>query len=87
MTGLTWERDPYALLTREEVAQHLRCTKQYVTKLTRAGQLYHLRIGKRILIPRVNLEAFIRGEPVPVHDGNWPPTPSLFDQPDTPATV
>ena len=78
MTGY----DPYQLLTRQEVAIHLRCTVNHVTTLTQSRKLYSVRVGKRVLVPRCNLEAFIRGEPVPVDDGKWPPTPSLFD--DTP---
>ena len=71
--------DPYQLLTREEVAAHLRCTKQYVSALTVAGKLHTVRIGKRILVPRADLEAFIRGEPARRTDGHYPPTASLFD--------
>ena len=80
--------DPYALLTRDEVAAHLRCTVAHVTTLTQAGTLYSVRVGKRVLVPRCNLESYIRGEPAPrAGDGNWPPTPSLFDDDDddTPA--
>lgn len=77
-----YQHDPYALYTRAEVAAHLRCTKQYVSTLTRSGQLHCVRIGKHILVPRGDLEAFIRGEPPAVTDGQWPPTPSmLFDTP------
>lgn len=71
--------DPYRLLTRDEVAAHLRCTKQYVSALTNAGKLHAVRIGKRVLVPRSDLEAFIRGDPALVSDGHYPPTPSLFD--------
>ena len=72
-------RDPYELLTREQVAEWLHCSVQHVSTLTTGGKLVGIRIGKRVLIPRANLVAFIRNEPVGVTDGNWPPTPSLFD--------
>lgn len=78
------DRDPYQLLTRAEVAEHLHCSVNHVTTLTQAGTLYSVRVGRRVLVPRCNLEAYIRGEPTPAPgDGNWPPTPSLFDD-DTP---
>jgi excisionase family DNA binding protein len=73
--------DPYQLLTRDEVAAHLRCTKQYVSELSTAGKLHTVRVGKRVLVPRADLEAFIRGEPPRHTDGRWPVTPSLFDTP------
>lgn len=70
--------DPYSLLTRAEVAQHLRCTVTYISELTISGALYSVKVGKKVLIPRAALEAFIRGEPQPNLDGNWPGTPPLF---------
>lgn len=74
------QSDPYGLLTRKETADHLRCTVQYITELTRSGRLHSVRIGKRVLVPRASLEAFIRGEPADEHtDGHWPPTPAMFD--------
>lgn len=75
--------DPYALLTRQEAAERLRCTKQYVSTLTQSGKLHCVRVGNRVLVPRQDLDAFIRGEPARVTDRRYPPTPSLFD--DTPA--
>lgn len=79
MTDRPTQYDPYALLTREEVAKHLRCTTAYVTELTKSGELHSTKVGKRVLVPRAYLEAFIRGERgLRDDDGNWPSTPSLF---------
>ena len=74
------DTDPYALLTRHEVAQHLRCTVAYITELTQTRQLYSLKVGKKVLIPRAALEAYIRGDQQPDVDG-WPGTAPLFDRP------
>lgn len=71
--------DPYRLLTRSEVAEYLHCTVQYVTELTTTNRLAYVRIGKRVLVPRAFLEAFIRGESATDTDRMWPPTPALFD--------
>lgn len=76
--------DPYQLLTRNEVAEHLRCTPEYVTELTRSRKLHSIRVGKRILVPRVALEAYIRGDKFTDTDGQWPPTTALFDLPEQP---
>lgn len=79
---MTTERDPYELLTRPEAAEALRINVSYLTHLTQTGQLHSVRIGRRVLIPRLSLEAFIRGEPSPAQDGNWPGTPSMFNRND-----
>lgn len=70
--------DPYELLTRDDVAGMLRCSLRYVTTLTSSGQLHSIRVGRRVLVPRVVLEAFMRGHPLDTANG-WPPTMSLFD--------
>jgi len=56
--------DPYALLTRKEAADHLRIHLATLTELTVSGALPSVRIGRRVMITRGALEAYIRGEPV-----------------------
>lgn len=70
--------DPYQLLTRPEVAALLRCSLPTVTNLTRSGRLHSTRVGGRCLVPRASLDAYLRGEPKALDDGNWPPTPAMF---------
>jgi hypothetical protein len=71
--------DPYELFTRAQIAERLHCTVGFVTELTTGRRLHSIRVGKRVLIPRASLEAFIRGEAAADTDGNWPPTMPLFD--------
>lgn len=78
--------DPYQLLTRAEAAEHLRCRPEYITELTQSGRLYSIRIGKRVLVPRAALEAYIRDDDFDGGDGCWPPTMAMFDPPETPDT-
>jgi hypothetical protein len=77
--------DPYELLTRHDVAGMLRCSLRYVSVLTNSGQLHCIRVGRRIMVPRVVLEAFIRGESLDGANG-WPPTLPLFDNEGNPTT-
>lgn len=72
-------QDPYRLYTREEAADFLRVNVATVSAITTAGELHAIRLGRRLLIPRVALERFVRGEPGPIDDGQWPPTPSMFN--------
>lgn len=72
--------DPYALYTRDEAAAYLRVNTATMTQLTNDGELYHLRIGRRVLYPRAALEAFIRGEKQDMSAPDlFPPTPSMFN--------
>lgn len=75
--------DPYALYTRDEAAEFLRITKAWLTELTKTGQLYSIKSGRRRLYPRAALTAYVRGERfVDSLEGDdtstWPPTPSVF---------
>ncbi len=47
------------VLTVEEVAHKLRVCTQTVYGLARSGELPSLKIGRRVLIPRANLEHFL----------------------------
>lgn len=69
--------DPYELFTREEAADFLRVHSSTVGKLARSGQLYSVRAGRRMLIPRAALEAWVRGEKFDAGQGGTRP---LIDQ-------
>lgn len=75
--------DPYHLYTRDEAAEFLRITPQWLTELTKTGQIHSIKSGRRRLYPRAALTAYIRGEKFPEGIGGedtstWPPTPSMF---------
>lgn len=84
MTGPELDRhDPYRLYTRDEAADFLRITTAWLTELTKSGQVYSIKSGRRRLFPRAALTAYIRGESfntgVDADDtSTWPPTPSIF---------
>lgn len=74
------------LLTRAEVAERLRCSITTVSRLLSAGELYAVRMQRRVLIPEEALDAWIRGEAVESSDPmkqadatTWPPTASMLD--------
>lgn len=81
---MTTQVDPYTLYTRQEAADLLRINLVYLTQITKSGELHSIRVGRRRLIPRASLEAYIRGEREPRWD--YPDvetdTPSLFKAPD-----
>lgn len=79
--------DPYALYTREEAAQFLRVSLSWLHELIKTGQLHTIKAGRRRLIPRASLTAYIRGEKVDQGleseaSDHWPPTVSLFAEGD-----
>jgi excisionase family DNA binding protein len=49
------------LVTREEAAEALRLSLRTVDKLLAAGQILARRVGRRVLIPRTEIERFARG--------------------------
>jgi excisionase family DNA binding protein len=53
---------PLALDVRE-AAETLGLSHSKVYQLIASGEIYHRRVGKRILIPRKALEAFVDGRP------------------------
>ena len=75
--------DPYALYTRDEAAQFLRVSVSWLHELIKSGQLHTIKVGRRRLIPRASLTAYIRGDKL---EGgldadaldHWPPTVSMF---------
>lgn len=71
--------DPMQLLTREQVAEILQCSTQWVSRLTGRKALHSVKIGRRVLIPRGSLSAFLRGEQPPWESTRhrWPPEPEL----------
>lgn len=75
--------DPYALYTREEAARFLRVSLGWLHEMINAGQLHTIKVGRRRLIPRASLTAYIRGEKMDQGlEGDaldhWPPTASIF---------
>jgi excisionase family DNA binding protein len=52
------------VLTVEEVAKWLRISKSSAYEGVRNGAIPHIKIGKRVLVPVVALEAMLRGEKV-----------------------
>ena len=50
------------LVTVREVSGVLRCCDSTVREMLRRGELQELRVGRKVLIRRVELERFVRGE-------------------------
>ncbi|HKY49706.1 MAG TPA: helix-turn-helix domain-containing protein [Candidatus Limnocylindria bacterium] len=53
---------PFAYNVRE-AAKTLSLSESKVYQLIASGELYHRRVGKRILVPRKALDAFMEGRP------------------------
>ncbi len=53
---------PAAVLTVEEAAQMLRISRQSAYQAARAGELPTVKIGRRLLVPRHQLERLLSGE-------------------------
>lgn len=77
--------DPYRVYTRLEAADFLRVSEKWLDELVKRGDLYTVRSGRRLLIPRAALTAYLRGEkfdPTGGIDGDdtatFPATPSMF---------
>lgn len=77
--------DPYKVYTRAEAAEFLKVSDRWIDELVKRGELYALRSGKRTLLPRASLTAYIRGERFDPTGGitgddtaTFPATPSLF---------
>lgn len=51
-----------AVVTRDDVAELLGVDPRTVTSAVESGQLPSLRVGRRVLIPRVPLLALLEGE-------------------------
>lgn len=86
MHSMTTNMTSRNLLTRDEVAQRLRCSITTVSRMLSSGELYSVRIQRRVLIPEEALDAWVRGEQIVADDpmrqpepGTWPPTGSLLD--------
>ena len=52
-----------AVLTVAEATQLLRVSRPTVLAAVHSGKLPHLRLGRRVLIPRAALERMLAGEP------------------------
>lgn len=63
MTAVPVELAP--VLTVQEAADYLRISRGLAFAAVRDGSLPSVRIGRRILIPRRQLEALLGGEPPP----------------------
>lgn len=63
MTSVPAERAP--VLTVQEAADYLRISRGLAFAAVRDGSLPSVRIGRRILIPRRQLEALLAGDPPP----------------------
>ena len=48
------------VVTREEAAEALRLSLRTVDKLLAAGEISARRVGRRVLIPRTEIERFVR---------------------------
>jgi excisionase family DNA binding protein len=59
-----------ATYTVEEMRQHLRMGRSAAYEAVRRGQIPSVKIGGRYFIPRVRLEAFLRGEEQPAPAAN-----------------
>lgn len=79
------------LYTVPETCDMLRVSRTTLYRLTKAGRLYSVAVGKRVLYPREAVTAYLAGErfdpkagaPVTHADvSTWPPTPSLWATPD-----
>lgn len=77
------------LLTRQESAELLRVSLTTLTRLTKAGQLGYVKVGRQVRIPRASLDRYLAGSapergPVnPLRDpelSTWPPTESLLSE-------
>lgn len=75
------------LLTRQEAAELLRVSLTTLTRLTKAGQLGHVKVGRQVRIPRPALDRYLSGSapergPIdPLRDpdlSTWPPTESML---------
>lgn len=75
------------LLTRQEAAELLRVSLTTLTRLTRAGQLGRIKVGRQVRIPRTAIDRYLagsapeRGQIDPLRDpelSTWPPTESLL---------
>jgi len=53
------DQDTREYLTRMEVAVLLRTCDQTVDKRIREGQIHAVRVGRRVLIPRDSLDAYL----------------------------
>ena len=75
------------LLTRQEAAELLRVSLTTLTRLTKAGQLGSIKVGRQVRIPRTAIDRYLdgsapeRGPVDPLRDpelSTWPPTESLL---------
>jgi excisionase family DNA binding protein len=57
--GTNSHDDSTRLLTREEVAQTLRCSLRHVDALRTQGRLRDVRLGTRVLIPMTEIHRLI----------------------------
>ena len=76
------------LYTVPETCAILRVSRTTLWRLTSAGHLYAVKVGRTLLYPREGIDAHLRGERFDPSAGDadeladvstWPPTPSLFD--------
>lgn len=51
--------EPSLMLSLDDVATHLRCSKRTVQRRIDCGHLKGIRDGRRLLIPRWSLEAYL----------------------------
>lgn len=76
------------LYTIPEVCEILRVSRTTLWRLTRAGDLYAVKVGQSMRYPRETIDAHMLGERYNPRAGSpeqhadestWPPTPSLLD--------
>lgn len=75
------------LYTTAEAGSILRVSRTTLWRLTQSGELYAVRVGRRVLFPREAIDARLRGERFDPTGGaaethadvsTWPPTRSLL---------
>jgi excisionase family DNA binding protein len=62
------EKVPAALVNVLEGAHHLAISPHTLRAWLRAKRLPHVRLGRRVLLQREDLDRFIRAHTVPAHD-------------------
>lgn len=58
-------KPPAATMTIEDAASELGISRHTAYQCARDGQIPTIRLGRRLVVPRVRLEAMLRGEAAP----------------------
>ena len=63
MTRVVLDQASPAVLDVAEVARILKIGRRQCYQLVRSGELPSLRLGRRVVVPRVQLERLLEGQP------------------------